>query len=449
MTQKTDDKQKLARRTVLKAGAATLGVLGAPALISAQTFKDLTQSQNVKELTLYYPVQVGGPITKIIDGYCADYEKETGVKINAVYAGNYTETFAKAQTALKGGRGPQMAVLMASDVHSLRSLDMITPIEDIVGSTANDWLDGFFTGFMSNSRIGGKTWSVPFQRSTSVAYYNKTAFKEAGLDPDKPPSTWTELVAAGAKLTRREGSRTTRWGIKLASNTGSAQWTFGALCNQVDHTLMNAEGTHVYFDNAKAVEALNFWRSLAYEFEITPKGTTEWGTLLPDFLQGGSAITISTTGNLATLRQQATFPFGVMQLPGKNEPRSVVGGGNLYVFRNASLAERVAAVRFMRWITDDERSADWGIKTGYLAVRPSAWMTKAMVDYVKEVPGALIAKDQLPRSTGELATYESQRMYRSLANSVQACLGGDKSAQQAMTELQAEADRMLRPYRKA
>jgi sn-glycerol 3-phosphate transport system substrate-binding protein len=442
MKQESDINPALARRTVLKAGAAAISALGAPGLLRAQT-------QAVKELTMYYPVAVGGPITKLIDGYCADYEKETGVKVNAVYAGNYTETFAKAQTAIKGGRGPHMAVLQASDVHSLRSQDMIAPVDEMLGKDGVDWLNGFFPGFMTNSRIGGKTWSIPFQRSTSVAYYNKTAFKEAGLDPEKPPRTWAELVAAGAKLTRREGGRTSRWGVKLASNTGSAQWTFGALCNQVDHRLMDAEGTHVFFDHPKAIEALKFWRAMAYDSEITPKGTTEWGTLIPDFLQGGSAITVSTTGNLATVRAQATFPFGVMQLPGKSEPRSVVGGGNLFVFSNASPAERAAAIRFIRWVTAAERSADWGIKTGYLAVRPDAWATKSMVEYVKEVPAALVAKDQLPHSTGELSTYESQRMYRSLANSIQACLGGDKSPEQAMKELQVEADRMLLPYRKA
>jgi sn-glycerol 3-phosphate transport system substrate-binding protein len=167
-----------------------------------------------------------------------------------------------------------------------------------------------------------------------------------------------------------------------------------------------------------------------------------------DFLQGAAAIIVSTTGNLANLLAQAKFPFGLMQLPGKAGPRSVVGGGNFYFFKNAKPAERAAALRFAKWTTAPERAADWCIKTGYLAVSPAAWATKDLTDYVKQVPMATIAKDQLPVSAGELSTYENQRVYKVLADNIQACLAGSKSAEAAMKDTQAEAERILRPFRR-
>ena len=59
---------------------------------------------------------------------------------------------------------------------------------------------------MENSQTGGKTWGIPFQRSTIVLYYNKEAFKEAGLDPNRPPANWKEMAEYAQKLTKRDAS---------------------------------------------------------------------------------------------------------------------------------------------------------------------------------------------------------------------------------------------------
>lgn len=423
------------RRGLLAAGGA---MLAAPARVSAQ---------QVRELSFYYPIAIGGPVPRIIDGYCEAFERESGIKVNPVYAGTYGETLTKAVTAIRGGAGPHFSVLLAAELHSLRDMDILAPIEDIdAGAATRDWLSGFFPAFMANSLAGGKTWSVPFQRSTSVYYYNKEQFSEAGLDPEAPPRTWAQLVEAGQKLTRREG--TARWGVQLATNTGTAQWTFGALANQAGHVLMNAAGTEVQFNHPRAIEAAEYWRALAFTHRITPTGVTEWATLPTNFMNGSASMIWSTTGNLTNIRQNARFAFGVAGLPGKEGPRTVVGGGNLYVFKNANAAERAASLRFFRFLTTAERAADWCIRTGYLAVRPDAWETPDLTRYTQEFPAALVAKEQLPVATGELSTFENQRVYKALSDNLQALLTGTKTAQQAMADAQAEADRVLRPFRR-
>jgi sn-glycerol 3-phosphate transport system substrate-binding protein len=424
------------RRTALAAAAATLA---APAVLRAQ---------QVRELTFYYPIAIGGPVPRIIDGYCESFQRETGITVKPVYSGFYGETLTKAVTAIRGGAGPHFSVLLAAELHSLRDMDILVPIEDIDASAeTKSWLSGFFPAFMANSLADGKTWSVPFQRSTSIYFYNKAMFREAGLNPDVPPRTWAELVDAGKKLTRREGAGG-RWGVQLATNHGTAQWTFGALCNQVDHKLMNEAGTEVYFNHPRAIEAATFWRDLAFTHQITPQGVTEWATLAPNFLQGTTAMIWSTTGNLTNVRTNAGFEFGVAGLPGKEAPRTVVGGGNLYLFKHANPAEREASLRFARFLTTPELAADWCIRTGYLAVRPDAWETEALKRYTAEFPAALVAKEQLPVATGELSTYENQRVYKALNDNLQALLTGAKSPQQAMADAQAEADRVLRPFRR-
>jgi sn-glycerol 3-phosphate transport system substrate-binding protein len=426
----------LQRRTLLATAAATLA---APAVVRAQS---------AKAISFYYPIAVGGPLTAIIDGYCKDFAIESGIQVNPVYAGNYGETLVKAVTAIKGGEGPHLAVLLAAEIHAVQDLDILVSMEEL-GADAK-WIEGFYSAFMANSRKLGKTWSVPFQRSTAIAYYNKQLFKEAGLDPEHFPTTWDGLIDAGRKLTKTDaGGKTTRWGFKLASDTGNAQWTFGAIANQAGHILMNEAGTETYFNDPKCIEAMAYWRGLAFDSKITPQGTTAWGTLPSDFLEGNAAIIQSTTGNLTNLRDKAGFPFGVAGLPGKKDVRTVVGGGNLYFMKHASEAERKASLAFARFLSTPERAADWCMRTGYIATRPEAWETPSLKEYVAKVPAANVARNYLPVAVGELSTFENQRVQVALTNQIQACLAGTKTPAQAMADVQAEADRILKPFRKA
>ncbi len=426
------------RRSLLAAAAAGLAT---PAVLRAQT---------VQKLSLYYPIAVGGPIPAIIDGYAKDFKAETGIEVTPVYAGNYGETLTKAVTALKGGSGPQMAVLLAAEMHSLQDLDILVSLDEIgLDAAGKTWVDGFYPAFLANSRVDGKLWSVPFQRSTAVMYYNKAAFSEAGLDPEAFPKTWAQLEAAAAKLTKRDASgRVTRWGVKMAGDTGSAQWTFGALANQANHVLMNQAGTETYFNDAKAIEAMAYWQGLARKFKAAPDGVSNWPQLSPDFLEGNAAIIQHTTGNLTNVKANAKFPFGVAGLPGKDGSRTVVGGGNLYFFKAASPAERAASLKFARFISAPERAADWSIATGYIATRPDAYDTRALKDYVAGFPAADVARGFLPVAVGELSTFENQRVYEALTNNIQACLNGTKTPAVAMADTQAAADRLLKPYKK-
>jgi sn-glycerol 3-phosphate transport system substrate-binding protein len=430
------------RRRLLAASAGfAASTLAAPAL---------PRAQEVKALTFYYPISVGGPLQTIMDGYCADFAKETGIVVNPVYSGDYSQTLIKATTAIRGGSGPQFSVLWAAEVHSLLDSDILVSLDDIgLDAEARKWLDGFYPAFMANSHADGKTWSVPFQRSTAVFYYNKAAFTEAGLDPEKFPTTWAELGATVEKLTRRDGSgKVTRWGIEIAGDLGNAQWTFGALAFQAGQKLMNEAGTEVYFNQPKTIEAMTFWRDLGAKYHATPDGVTGWPQLTPDFLQGNVAIIQHTTGNLTNVRTNAKFPWGIAGLAGEVSPHTVVGGANMYFFKAASPAERAASLRFARWITAPERAADWSIRTGYIASSPAAYETTAMKDYLAKVPAANVGRTFLPVATGELSVHENQRVYKVLTDNIQACLGGSKAPAQAMADTQAETDRILKPFKR-
>lgn len=398
------------------------------------------------DLTMYYPVAVGGPVTKIIDDMVARFEKENAdIKVTAVYAGNYTDTMTKAMTAMKGGQPPQLSVLLSTDVFTLMDEDAIVPMDDIVADKA--WFKEFYPAFMANGQIGGKTWSIPFQRSTIVLYWNKDAFKDAGLDPEKPPATWDEMASMGAKLVKKDASgNVSRWGVEIPS-TGYAYWMLQALAIENGQRLMNEAGTEVYLTAPKTVEALDYWVGLSRKQEVMPKGTIDWATLRTDFLEGKTAMMWHTTGNLTAVKNGAKFNFGVAMLPAKERRGSPTGGGNFYIFKSASPEQQKAAVKFIRWMTAPERAAEWSIKTGYVAVSPAAYKTPAMEAYAKDFPAATVARDQLEHAVPELSVHENGRIYKFVGDAVQAAVTGAQSAKDALTGAQQQADRVLRAYK--
>ena len=258
------------------------------------------------EVTFYYPVAVGGPITKIVDQMAADFEKENpGIKVKPVYTGTYQESIVKALTAHKSGQPPTTAILLSTDMYTLIDEDAVVPIEGIDTKV-------FYPAFMANSQTGGKTWGIPFQRSTIVLYWNKELFKEAGLDPEKAPANWDEMRAFAQKLTKRDASgNVTQWGVQIPSS-GFPYWLFQGLTTPNGVELMNAAGTQTYFDKPEVVEALQYWVDLGRKDKVMPTGVIEWGTTPKDFFEKKIAMMWTTTGNLTNVKNNAKFDFGVV-----------------------------------------------------------------------------------------------------------------------------------------
>jgi sn-glycerol 3-phosphate transport system substrate-binding protein len=430
---------RMNRRNAWKLAAAGLSLLAlgtAPAL--AQTKVDF-----------YYPVQVGGPVSKVIDGYVAKFEAANpDIDVAPVYAGNYNDTTTKALTAAKAGTPPAVAVLLATDIFTLYDEDVIEPFDDFIKTDEDKaWAGGFMPAYLKSAQMEGQLWSVPFQRSTAVMYYNKQAFKDAGLDPEKYPTTWDEMAAAGKAVTAKDASGTvTRWGVGIPGNVGSAQWLFGALAAENGAKLANDAGTETYLTDPKVVQALQYWVDLSKD-GIHPQGIFEWGTAPADFLAGRVAMIWHTTGNLANIRKNATFDFGVAPFPGNPKPASVLGGGNLYIFKEASDEQKAAAFKLVKFLTSDEVLADWSLQTGYVAPRDGSWQTAEMKKYVEEVPQAAVALKQIPDSVPEFSTHENARTTKVLNDALAAALTGGKTAEQALSDAQAEIDTILKPYR--
>ena len=412
----------------------------AVAAIFAATTALVNPAAAETELTMYYPIAVGGALTEVVDGMVADFMAENpDVTVNAVYAGNYDDTRIKSLAAMESGEPAQLAVMFSIDAYDLIEQDLIVPFDELTDDRA--WLDSFYPALMANGQIEGQTWGIPFQRSTIVAYYNKDMFRAAGLDPEKAPTTWDEMVEMGKALTNDD-----HYGLMIPS-TGYPYWMFQALAIQNGIELMSNDGLSTSFDDPKAVETLEFWKSLSTEHGIMPEGTVEWGTLRQAFLEGDTAMMWHSTGNLTAVKNNAEFDFGVAMLPGNERLGSPTGGGNFYVFKDASEDERDAALKLIKFMTAPEQAAAWSIATGYMGVSPASYETEALQAYTADFAPALVARDQLEHAVAEFSTFETARVRDGLNTAIQSTLTGDKTAAEALAEAQAAAERLLSAYR--
>ena len=398
------------------------------------------------DLTWYYPVNVGGTITEVIDKYAKDFN-HAGIKVNGknvtvtpVYSGNYDETMTKVQTAIKNGKSPDLSVQLSVDLFQIKN--SIIPLDDFIknDSEAQEMVGDFFPGFMKNAQTDGKTWSIPFQRSTVILYYNKDMFKEAGLDPETSPTTWEEVIEYGKKLTKKG-----QWGIELPA-TVSGYWIYQALYLQnSDSNMMSDDGKEVYLNTDEAKEALQYWVDLNNKHEIMPEGVLDWSTVPTDFIEGKTAMMLTTTGNLTNVKNNANFDFGVAFLPGNKRVATPTGGGNFYIFKDTSEERQQAAFEFIKWITEPTRAAEWSMNTGYIATRQSSYETEALKEYVGAFPQAKVAMEQIEFANKEISVYEQGKIQKIIHDALQAAING-ADVNETLDKAQAEAEATLKAY---
>ena len=354
------------------------------------------------QLSFWYPVDLGGGLAKVIAGLVGDFNKtHPDIQVTATYTGNYDVTLQKIQASKLAGTLPDVAVTEISSVPVLAALGAAQPIDELIASSGDKkLLDRFWPSMLLNCTYAGKVYGVPFQRSTPVMYYNKDAFSEAGLDPERPPVTWDELISVAQKLTTREGERTTRWGIELPLE--AFNWFYYALTYANGGETLSTDGTKVLWDEPKNIEALQFWHDLVNKYKVTP-AYTPWNDGPQEFAAGKTAMVWHSTGSQAFMRQNVKFHWGLGRIPRKIQFGPPSGGGNMLMYATDP-ARKKAAWTFITWMSEAAQAARWSIASGYLATNIASWELPEMQALIKEHPEVLVTKAQLADAKAEPAS---------------------------------------------
>ncbi len=401
---------------------------------------------SVTNLRFFFPVQVAGPLAVLMDGVVADFNSEhPEIFVEPIYSGNYDQTMQKAVTAARGKNPPDIALLLAIDIFSLIDMKLIEDMDQFMVEEDANFTEAFYEGFLENSKVDGVTWSIPFQRSTPIFYFNKDHFKDAGLNPENPPKTWDELLEAAIKLTIKDSrGNVTRWGFEdITDDT----WTIQALILQAGGKYANETGTEAYFDTAEVAKAIEFWTYMANVERVMPRHRS-YGPASQDFVAGAASMMFNSTGSLSFVKNSATFDFGVAPLPGDVTTAVPTGGGNLYIFKGIPEANKKAAWTFVKWLSKPENSARWTIGTGYIPVRKDAFETDALKEFAEGFPYILVARDQLAVARREMAFHSNSQIREVFKTTLQNILDERVSISVGLTQLQKEVDEILAPHKK-
>ncbi|MBV9172983.1 MAG: ABC transporter substrate-binding protein [Chloroflexi bacterium] len=399
------------------------------------------------EISLHYPVGVSGPLAKIIDGYMGEFNQQNpGIKVTPVYDGDYVSVAAKVLQLAQAGTPADVAIVNAAAMYQLTDANTVIPLDDLIAQSGGDsYINDFYPAFLANSQMGGHTWSIPFQRSTLVLYYNKDLFQQAGIA--NAPQSWDEMVQDAQKLTEKDASgNITRYGVGFPSS-GTAYWEFQALAIESGQNVFdNNTGNKVFFNSPASVQSLQFLIDLDKKYNVSPPGAVNWDTLPSDFAAGKFGMIYHSTGSLTSVLKSAQFNVGVAILPKNQQYGTPTGGGNLYIMKGIPADHQAAAWKLIQWLSTPEREAQWSIDSGYVAPRKTAYDTPALKEYTTKYPQALVARDQLQYAQNELGTHEMVQVQKILSDAIQAGITGQAAPQEALDQAQQAATQVLSQY---
>ncbi len=309
--------------------------------------------------------------------------------INAQYMGRYESLRQKLIASLISGTAPHCAQVYESWLAKMIKGNAIYPLDDLVALEGKEFMDDLVPVMRRNIMFKGRVWSMPFNKSMPILYYNKDMFREVGLDPDHFPATWDEFLAACFKLTRDlddDGINDT-WGFSFAP----APWMHECLVFQAGGEMLDKEGTRVMLDSKASLDALGFMMDLIYKHKVAYltqgyEGQSDYVAQKVGMVQGSSVSKIY-------LQDQINFDWGMAPLPGRDRKAAVLSGTNVALFKGHPEKELLGAWDFIKWFTSTEQTAFWSENTTYMPVRLSA--IKLLDDYLAQPLSTKPAIDQL------------------------------------------------------
>jgi len=408
------------------------------------------RAQAAVTITYDFPIGVSGPLYDLMTSIVGDFNRtHPNIHVEPVFAGNYVQAMAKAITGVVGGNPPDVAVLDTPELYSLLDKNAIIPLDDMIAKQPAGWLDDFYGALLLNCKSNGHVYSIPYQRSTVIFFYNKDMFQKAGLDPASAPKNWTELIADAQKLTIRDsGGHVTQWGVEIPV-VDTSPWTIqGFFVEQGAKYFDSEAGKWVKFNSPETASAVQFILDLQNKYKVHPTGPSSpafWGQVPQDFVQQKVAMIYTTTGNMTFIRSNAKFNWNAAFMPAGKQWGSVTGGGSMSVFKTTPERE-AAAWTFVTWMTDPVQAARWSIGTGYVPIRKTELSTPAFSAYMKQLPQSLTATLQLRVAGEQMTVHDQDEVQQTLVTAIQAAQSGRLTVKAALDQAQRNATQLLSKY---
>ena len=403
------------------------------------------------DIDFFFPVPVQGKLATEMQRLIEQFDTaHPDIHVTAVYTGSYDDTNLKTRAAIQAGRPPGVVLMSANFIREYAINNEAIEVDALIakdGMTDDKFMQQFWPALKLNATEQGHVYGVPFQNSTPLLYYSVDAFKDAGLDPDHPPVTWQDWVDDLKKVTKHDGSQTTRWGVMFPGTYDYLGWITSAFAMANGGDYYNTTyGGEVYYNTPTTIGAVSLIDALVHKWHVMPEGVTDANAVTTAFFQGRTAMMVLSTGSLSFVRDNMKTPYKVAFLPRKLVNAAPIGGASLIIPRGNSPERQAAAWTLINWLTSPEVAGGWSRFTGYFAPRIAAYDLPDMKSYMADHPDAKVALDQLAYARGWFSTYNVVGVRKALEDGVQAVLSGKATPEQAMATAQQQADALMKPY---
>ena len=340
-------------------------------------------------------------MNSIVDDFNKSQDK---IQVNAEYQGTYDESLTKFNTVAGTDNAPTMIQTFEIGTMSMINSGNIKPIQDFVDTDKYD-MGGLEKNIVNYYSLDGKFYSMPFNSSTPVMYYNKDAFKAAGLDPEAAPATFEEVEEASKAIVK---SNPKMKGFALQAYG----WLYEQLlANQGALLLNNDNGrsdtpTEIGWTEEEG-KSIFEWVKRMVDDETFANYGTNGDNMVAGFIAGDVSMFLQSSASARDVIDNAPFEVGIAFLPhpeAKERQGVVIGGASLWMIDGKPEAEQNAAWEFMKYLQTPEIQAKWHVGTGYFAINPAAYEEQLVKDAYKEMPQLKVTVEQLQSTKSSFAT---------------------------------------------
>jgi sn-glycerol 3-phosphate transport system substrate-binding protein len=393
-------------------------------------------------------------IKKLIDDFNA---ANPDIHVTAEYKGAYPDLFNAALLVSRQKTAPH--IVQIYEVGSQLAIDsgVFVPIADLIDANGKKLLDDVIPTVGAYYSVNGKYNSVPWNSSNPVLYFNTEVLKAAGLDPAKPPATWSDLKAACKKIVDSKAAPNC-----ITFNVHG--WFFEQWMALENQTLVNndngrkARPTESNLTSQAAADIFSFWKDLNDTKYFIYSGKLEdWDGSTAIFQSKQVAFLIDSTSDVKDNEDAASkggFTLGVGMMPANDKVErngNVIGGASLWIVGGHPGAETKAAAKFALYLVSPEQMVTWHKGSGYLPITKGSQKLLNDEKWFDKNPAFKVALDQLNMSKANVASSGAligpfQKVRDIVEESAQAMFNGKMDVKAALADAKARVDKELATY---
>ena len=412
----------------------------------------MADAKDVEGTEISFWHSMGGVNGQAIDALVEKFntENEFGITVNAQYQGEYDDSLNKLKSAQIGNMGADLVQVYEIGSRFMIESGWITPMQEMIDADGYD-MSSIEPNLAAYYTIDDKLYSMPFNSSTPIMYYNKDMFEKAGIT--EVPDSLEAIEEVGEQLLNKGGAG------ELIS-LGIYGWFFEQFMGKQGLDYANNENgrkeaaTAVAFDeNGGAANILTAWKSL-YDKGYAPNVGKGGDAGLADFSAGKSAITLGSTASLKQILQDVNgkFEVGTAYFPkvkSSDEGGVSIGGASLWALNNNDPKKARATWEFIKFLVSSESQAYWNAQTGYFPVTTDAHEEQVFKDNIAKYPQFQTAIDQLHDSSPEyvgalLSVFPEARA--TVESQIESLLNGDQNVDETVSNMADAINKSIEEY---